>query len=124
MYVQRADSEDVSPPPIVGMAPDDVYAKVGAANDLVVVKKPDGGLTISDFHVRGAKETGVSLRRTKYSLPPPPSPSGLWLLATRAAAAFTVAAAAAERRLVSLTNNQAGFYCVCFDPAIFFLLLG
>lgn len=45
--------EDPTPPPMLGMGggADEVYAKVGAANDLVVVRKPDGTLTVSDFHV-------------------------------------------------------------------------
>ncbi len=63
---QRADSEDASPapPPQVGTAPDDVYAKAGAANDLIFVKKPDGGLTVSDFHVsERASEPARKIRR-------------------------------------------------------------
>ncbi|CAM9601266.1 unnamed protein product [Scytosiphon promiscuus] len=63
--------EDVSPPPLLGMTVvDEVYAKVGAANDLIIVRKPDGTLTVSDFHVMfGRKE------RVKGG--PPKSPSSL-----------------------------------------------
>ena len=49
---QRADTEDAYPPPRLGMVVvDEVYAKVGAANDVVIVRRPDGSLTVSDFHV-------------------------------------------------------------------------
>lgn len=43
-----------SPPPRIGLFVDEVYHKVGAANDLVIVKGEDGSLTTSDFHVRGS----------------------------------------------------------------------
>lgn len=41
-----------SPPPTIGLFVDEVYHKVGAANDLVIVKGEDGSLTTSDFNVR------------------------------------------------------------------------
>lgn len=41
------------PPPeqLSNRVADEVYAKVGAANDLVLVRRSDGLLTVSDFHV-------------------------------------------------------------------------
>lgn len=52
VYPQRADTEDPYPPPRLGMVVvDEVFAKVGAANDVVIVRRPDGSLTVSDFHV-------------------------------------------------------------------------
>eukprot|EP00752_Nemacystus_decipiens_P014390 g12799.t1 len=68
---QRADTEDAYPPPQLGMVVvDEVYAKVGAANDVVIVRRPDGTLTISDFHV-------MFNRKERVRGGPPDGPSSL-----------------------------------------------
>lgn len=50
---EEAEEEELepSPPSRIGQFVDEVYHKVGAANDLVVVKGEDGTLATSDFHV-------------------------------------------------------------------------
>eukprot|EP00903_Cladosiphon_okamuranus_P016291 g15023.t1 len=69
---QRADTEDPYPPPRLGMVVvDEVYAKVGAANDVVIVRKPDGSLTVSDFHV-------MFNRKERVKGGPPDAPSSLF----------------------------------------------
>ena len=55
--VQAAKSEEDAPPPqspsSLGMVvSDEVYHKVGAANDVIIVKGKDGKLSITDFNVR------------------------------------------------------------------------
>lgn len=56
--------EDPSPPPIVGMVmADEIYHKVGFANDLVFVKASDGRVTVSDFNVRKEDFFGIVVCR-------------------------------------------------------------
>lgn len=45
------EEREPSPPPRIGVLADEVYHKVGAANDVTFVQALDGKLSVTSFHV-------------------------------------------------------------------------
>lgn len=51
-----------SPPPRIGAFVDEVYHKVGAANDIILVEGLDGTLSATDFNVSTERQEGERRR--------------------------------------------------------------